>query len=357
VREAKTNGAKVTLRDVARLAQVHSATVSTVLNGAKGSTRVSEETSKRILQAAEELNYKVNRNAQQLKTQRSHVVGLLTGDLENPFFAHMVSVCSEELEKRGYDIILATRRQDENSDLHLLESLLSRQLAGVLLWSETLTEVREKVLLGSMSNVAIMGMEIPGYDSVAGVLEDGLESALDHLRDQGCTRIAYFAPYRTLNRPGDPRDRVYRAKMAEFGFQERVIGFHGTAYDIGAARTAAESLADDMAQMPSNERPDALFCFNDMNAFGAMMGLRRRGLRVPDDLALVGCDNLPLAMQLDVPLTTVAYPLEDVCRSAVRMLVDRIHTERSSDEQLPRKLEQLSTHLIVRESSLRKTCT
>lgn len=342
---------KITLREVALEAQVHYATASTVLNGSKGSTRVSEETCRRVFKAAEELGYKVNRTAQQLKTQRSRVVGLLTGDLENPFFAHMVSLCSEALEKEGYDVVLTTRRRDEVSDMHLLQTLLSRELAGVLIWSETMTEVHIQVQKSGVENVVVMGMTIPGYDSVAGALEYGVEDALDHLCAEGYTRIGYFAPQRMLNRTGDPRGRIYRRKMASYGMPERIIAFEGTAFDVTAARAAAEALADTMAGQPAGERLDALFCFNDMNAFGAMMGLRRRGLRVPEDIALVGCDNLPLAMHLDVPLTTINYPLQAVCQTAVRLLVDRIQEAHSSQTSQPRHNELLETHLIVRDSS------
>lgn len=347
------SAAKVTLREVAHKAQVHYATASTVLNDSKGSTRVSQETCQRIFQAAEELGYRVNRAAQQLRTQRSRVAGLLTGDLENPFFAHMVSLCSEALEGEGYDVVLATRRRDERSDMHLLESLLSRQIAGVLIWSETFTEVREKLRRRGAANVVVMGMNIPGYDSVAAVLENGVAQALTHLKEQGYSRIGYFAPSRMLNRRGDPRDLIYREKMAEWGRPERIISYEGTAFDVAAARAAAETLAESMAQMPADERPDALFCFNDMNAFGVMMGLRRKGLRIPEDVALVGCDNLPLAMQLDVPLTTIDYPLEAVCQSAVRLLVSRIREAHDSLPPESRHTELLQTRLVVRESSAR----
>lgn len=345
--------AKVTLREVARQAQVHYATASTVLNDSKGSTRVSKETCRRVFKAAEELGYRVNRTAQQLKTQRSHVVGLLTGDLENPFFAHMVSLCSEALERERYDVVLATRRRDEISDMHLLESLLSRQLAGVLIWNETMTQVWERVQRSGMANVVVMGMDIPGYDSVAAVLENGIEQALEHFRAQGYQRIGYFAPSCMLNRQGDSRDRIYCEKMAEWGFQERIISYEGTAYDVAAARSAAEDLADRMATLPAAERPDALFCFNDMNAFGAMMGLRRKHLRVPDDIALAGCDNLPLMMHLDVPLTTIDYPLQAVCQTAVRLLVGRIRESHGALPPAPRHTELLGTRLVVRESSIR----
>lgn len=345
---------RVTLRDVAVRAQVHYATASTVLNGAKGSTRVSEETSRRVMQAAADLGYRVNRTAQQLRTQRSHVVGLLTGDLENPFFSRMVALCSADLERAGYEVILASRRQDNAHDFHLLESLLSRELAGVLIWSETMTEVRERVQRSGIDNVVVLGLTIPGYDSAAGVLETGLAEALDHLRAQGYQRIAYFAPEQMIGREGDPRDRMYHAKMAEFGQTASVLSFPGGGADVAAARAAAEALAEEWAQMPPDERPDALLCFNDMNAFGAMMGLRRRGLRVPEDIALVGCDDLPLVAQLDVPLTTIKYPLEAVCKEAVRQLLGRI--EARDHSELPPEPPHAAfqeTHLVVRESSLR----
>jgi LacI family transcriptional regulator len=345
---------KVTLREVARRAQVHYATASTILNGAKGSTRVSEETRGRVLEVAGELGYSANRAAQQLKTRRSRVVGLLTGGLENPFFARMVSLCSEALEREGCDVILATRRRDETSDLHLLEALLSRQLGGVLVWSETLSEVRERVQQSGMANVVVMGLIAPGRDSVGAALDTGVRQALEHLEAQGCERIGYFAPRHALNRPGNPRDKIYREKMAAWGRKERIFSFDGTASDGAAARAAAEALADAMARQSPGERPDALLCLNDINAIGAMMGLRRKGLRVPEDIALVGCDDLPLAAQLDVPLTTIAYPLEAMCRAAVRLLIERIRSDSAaSSEPLPPRAERLQTRLVVRESSSR----
>lgn len=343
---------RITLRQVAERAQVHYATASTVLNGSKGSTRVSEETCRRVFQSAEELGYTVNRAAQQLRTQRSRVVGLLTGDLENPFFARMVSLCSEALEREGYDVVLATRRRDSAGDLHLLESLLSRDLAGLLIWSETPTEVHTQMARRGLTAV-VMGMSIPGYDSVAGVLSSGVETLLAHLRAQGYRRIGYFAPERMLDRRGDPRGLLYREKMREWGDCERVYAFDGTAFDVSAARAAAESLADGWATLPAGERPDALFCFNDMNAFGAMMGLRRRGLSVPGDIALASCDDLPLARHLDVPLTTIHYPLQAVCENAVRLLAARMERSHMGLPPAPHHTELLETTLIVRESSLR----
>jgi len=309
---------------------------------------VSEATKNRVIQAAHDLDYTVNRSAQQLRTRRSTVVGLLTGDLENPFFAHMVAACSAALEVAGYDIILASRHRDEYGDSHLLDSLLSRDLAGVMVWSETLTEVRERIAKSGLTNVVVLGLSIPGYDCVHGLMDPGVTAAYNHLRDEGSRKIAYFAPSQFLNREGDSRHRIYLEKMAEFGQREMVISYPGSPSDIGAAFAAAEAVA----KWPATERPDAIFCFNDMNAVGAMMGLRRAGLRVPDDIALVGCDNLQISAQLDIPLTTVNYPLDGICESAARLLVARIDAGPQVSHK-PRT-EHLDTSLVVRESSRRR---
>jgi LacI family transcriptional regulator len=337
---------RITLRDIARHTNVHIGTVSHVLNGSGGSTRVSAETRQRVLQAAAELGYSVNRAAQQLKTQRGYVVGLLVGALENPFFARMVSLCSQELEQRGYDMVLAVRRNDESNDLHLLQALVSRQVDGLLLWSETLTEVRERVKQPDMAHTVIMGYALPERDSVAGILHTGVQAALEHLVAQGRRHIGYLAPAASLNRQGDPRRDLYCDMAAQLGQQPRIYAYDGTAFDTAAPRVRAEQIGAE------TERPDALLCFNDMAAIGALMGFRRCGLHIPQDIALIGCDDMPLAAEMDVPLSSISYPLPDMCRVAVEMLLERIEHSLTSTEDLPARYHPLPTVLHVRESSL-----
>jgi LacI family transcriptional regulator len=337
---------KVTLREIARYARVHESTASTVLNGARGSTRVSEETRRRVLEAAHTLGYTVNRAAQQLKTRRSRVVGLLTGGIENPFFARLVAVCSEALEREGYDVILATRRTDETTDLHLLQALVSRGLDGVLLWNETLTEVRDRIRQPDMRNTVVMGYRIPERDCVAATLHVGVQEALEHLRKGGRQRIGYLAPKVALKRQGDPRHDIYCAAMEAWGCPARVYAFDGPAFDAGSARRRAEQIAAE------EDLPDALFCFNDMVAIGALAGLRRKGLRVPADVALVGCDDLPLAAELDVPLTSIHYPLAELSQLAVSMLLERIGVHEAAGELPAARLVELPVTLRIRASSL-----
>ncbi len=336
---------RATLRDIARRANVHYSTVSHVINGAGGNTRVSDETRQRVLEAAASLGYTVNRAAQQLKTRRSRVVGLLVGALENPFFARMVSLCSEALEREGYNVVLAMRRNDENSDLHLLQTLISRQLDGLLLWNETVTEMHERVQQPDLTRVVVMGFAIPGRDSVAGILDTGVQAALEHLAGQNRQRIGYLAPIDSLTREGEPRHELYCRLITALGQPPRIYAYSGAAFDIGAARLRATAILEETT------RPDALLCYNDMAAVGAMMGLRAGGARIPEDIALVGCDDLPIAAQLDIPLTSVTHPLAETCRVAVQMLLERIAAEEEARPALPIRSVKLFTTLSIRESS------
>ena len=140
--------------------------------------------------------------------------------------------------------------------------------------------------------------------------------------------------------------------MAEFGLRSWTLEYEGTAYSVAAARAWADALASQWRTLPPQEWPDALFCLNDTVAFGALMGLRRRGLRVPEDIALVGCDDLPLSAELDVPLTTIAYPVDEMCRRAVGLLLSRTEADDSREPVAPRCL-RLDAELVVRESSMR----
>lgn len=345
---------KTTLREIARQARVHQSTASHVLNGTGGSTRVSEETRQRVAEVAQRLGYSANRAAQQLRTRRSQVVGLLVGELENPFFARLVSLCTAELERAGYESVLAMRRQGEVSDLHLLQTLLSRQVDGLLIWSESPTEIRDWLQQSvNVPDVVILGYRIEGCDSVEASLHTGVEEALLHLIAQGFQRIGYLVPSASVQSVGDPRTDVYRSVMEKTGRVPRIYAYEGAAHTPEAARIFAEGIA---CTRP-DERPDALFCFNDMTAVGAMMGLRRKGLRIPQDIALVGCDGLPLVEQMDIPITSVGFPLAEMCRAAVPMLLERVEARSESSEgsenkaALPPRQQMFPTVLHVRESS------
>lgn len=330
---------------------MHHGTVSIILNGTRGGTRVSEDTRQRVVRVAQQLGYEPNRAAQQLRTRRSNVVGLLVGDLENPFFARLVSFCTAALEDAGFDSVLAMRRHGEISDMHHLKALASRQVDGLIVWSETDTATRAWLEKShGQQNLVILGHKIPGYDSVDAALATGVRNALTHLISQGCRRIAYLAPEPSLASTGDPRPGVYREFLEDAGLPVRILSYDGVSHSPEAACFRAEKIA----LLPPDERPDALFCFNDLTAIGALLGVRRAGLRVPEDIAIVGCDGLPLASQLDVPITSIVYPLEEMCREAVALFRSRLEADTDpNQEPLPIRHKSFTAPLALRASSRR----
>ena len=344
----------VTIREIARQAKVHQGTASIVLNGTRGGTRVSEDTRKRVLRVAEQLGYRPNRAAQQLRTRRSNVIGLLVGDVANPFFARLVSLCTAALQEAGFDSVLAMRQQNEVSDMHHLRALELRQVDGLIVWSETETQIREWLeKAGGERNLVVLGQKVPGCDSNDASLATGTRDALRHLLDQGCRRIAYLAPEASLSSTGDPRPGVYRKFLEEARLPVQVFSYAGDGNDPSVTCERAEQIA----LLPPGERPDALFCFNDMTAIGALLGVRRAGLTPPGDIAIVGCDGLPLASQMDIPLSSIVYPLEEMCREAVALLKSRLEAQSdpaaAAQEPLPFRHQSLPAPLAVRASSRR----
>jgi DNA-binding LacI/PurR family transcriptional regulator len=235
--------------------------------------------------------------------------------------------------------------------MHHLQALVSRQVDGLIVWSETDTEIRAwlEESLG-VRNLVVLGQKVPGCDSIDASLATGTREALTHLIDQGYRRIAYLAPAASLMSTGDPRPGVYRKFMQNAGLPVQVFSYDGSSHSPESACRRAEEIA----LLPPDERPDALFCFNDLTAIGALLGVRRGGLEAPRDIAIVGCDGLPLAAQLDVPITSIVYPLEEMCREAVVLLRSRLEANADPEQEpLPIRHQSFHAPLAIRASSTR----
>ncbi|HEY3265914.1 MAG TPA: LacI family DNA-binding transcriptional regulator [Armatimonadota bacterium] len=309
----------VTLETVANEAGVHVATAATVLNGAKSNTRVSPETRRRVLDASERLGYRPNRLAQNLRRQCTRTIGLVAGTVENPFFAHMATLCEGYLLDAGYELVMAMDAGRYRDDRALIETVIDRGVDGLIVWNGRETEGRRLVERGLDLPVVIGGFPSEAVDSVAVDFEWGSRLAVEHLLEQGRSDIAFLCPSEAqLLCTAKMRQDGYEDVLERHRLEPRIFTYEGTLGDIGPARAAAEAIGR------SDDCPDALFCFNDLVAIGAMMGLRRAGKSLPRDVALVGFDNIPMAAELDVPLSSVDMPIADVCRVAVEMLLQRL---------------------------------
>jgi LacI family transcriptional regulator len=234
--------------------------------------------------------------------------------------------------------------------MHHLQALVSRQVDGLIVWSETDTEIRAWLEKSTyQQNIVILGQQLPGYDSVDASLATGALEALEHLFEQGRDRIGYLAPQLSLDSTGDPRPGACREMSRRTGRPIPMYTFDGA----GNSPEEACRRAEEIAYLSPEERPNALFCFNDMTAIGALLGLRRGGLRIPEDIALVGCDGMPLAAQMDVPLSSIVFPLEEMCREAVSLLQSRLEANSNADQEPPRiRHQSFRAPLAIRESSM-----
>lgn len=333
---------RVTLVTVAQAAKVHVSSAAIVLNGAGGNTRVSEETRRRVLEAADRLGYRPNRQAQNLRRRKSLTIGLVAGSVQNPFFAQMATLCERYLLKHGYELLMAMDAGLYRDDRALLDMMLKRGVDGVFLWSERDTEGRRWVEDGVGCPVVIFGRPSERVDTVTTDFEAGIRLGVEHLASLGRRKIEYLCPSEALTLwSGQQRRQSFLDAMQDLGRPALAHCYEGELGGMSQAREAAEILGR------SGNCPDALVCFNDLVAVGALMGLRRAGRAVPKDVAVVGFDDIPMAAELDIPLTTLDMPLSDICETAVAALVQRL-SGKSPD--VPRQV-LLQPNLIVRASS------
>ncbi len=333
---------RVTSHDVARLAGVSRTTVSLVLNNAPNA-HISSETRRRVLEAARQLNYYPNAVARSLVSQRTMTLGLVLCQtpeqvFADPFLPQVLLGVNTVAQARGYRILLETISEDQEDGY----STLAREkridgfiLSGPRSNDKALRDLHAEgfpiVLLGQLRDVDIPFVDVDN--------EAAAYTAVEHLIRLGHTRIAMIT-----NGP-----LVYTASQDRLAGYRRALETYGLPYDPtlvaeGAFREESGQAAMEriLGVLP---RPTAVFAASDAIALGAMVTLRRHGLRIPHDMALVGFDDIPLAAYVDPPLTTVRLPAYELGREAAELLMDIVE-EKATEEK--RKL--LETTLIVRAS-------
>jgi DNA-binding LacI/PurR family transcriptional regulator len=341
---AMTVTARPTIRDVAARAGVSKSLVSLVM---QGSPHVSEEKRERVVRAAAALGYRRNAVARSLVQRRTHLFGVLLSDLHNPFFAEVIDGVRAEASEHGYRAIIATGDRGAPAETGALETLLELRTDGLILASPVLT----------MDTILAAARELPtvlvarraraaSLDSVANDDPTGAGLAVQHLADLGHRRIAHIDG-------GDgagaaERRRGYERAVRKLGLEKyaRIVSGHYT--EDGGRQGVAALFA-------SGPAPTAIVAANDLSAIGAISELAERGLRVPDDVSVVGYDNTSLAAVRQINLTTVDQPRPDMGKTAVRLLLERIRDGRKTARHVlmqPRLVIRGTTcHLAARSGA------
>jgi len=329
-----------TLRDVAAAARVHPATASRALNP---ETRilVSEDTARRVAAAAAKLGYQPNPVARSLRTRRSHTVGVLIPDLNNPLFPPIVRGLEDKLAAAGYVALIGNTDADASRERLIFEQMRARRVDGFVLATATLHDRLLAEVAAADLPVVLMNRLSQDYSfpSVSVDNEQGARMAVSQLARLGHTRIAHIAGPQEAS-TGVSRLRGFREGMATHGLEvrEELIAYAGRYTVEDGTRCARELLT-----VPGGFT--AVAAANDMLAVGCYAALDEAGLQCPDDISVIGFNDMPFIDRLRPPLTTVRFPHYQLGTEAAQLLLERI-----GEREGPVKILYLAPELIVRKS-------
>ncbi len=306
-----------TILDVARRAKVSKSTVSNVVRGV---ACVTAPTQTRVLRAIEALGYRPNVLARQLVQQRTTILGVVAGDLSNPFHAEMVQQVERHAALHGYRTMFCSTQSSEEAELSGLESLLDHRVAGIVFLAHAAQSEQARRLVQDRVPVVFASCSADWGDAVRVDDEHGAALAARHLIGLGHRRIAYFADPLVEDVADRARQRGYRRTMRRAGLA--AIVYHWQRESDEVLRDGRElSLCD---VLTGSERVTAVFSSNDLGAIELLDAADRLGVSVPRELSIVGFDDVLMAGLARINLTTVAQPKELLARLAVETLAARL---------------------------------
>lgn len=328
-----------TIQDVALLAGVSTATVSRAFSAPEV---VAPGTRARIDAAVARLGYAPNAAAKILRTNSTRKILVTVPDISNPFFALVIRGVEESAQAAGYSVLLGDTRQDPEREAQYARMLHRKEADGLIFLGHHLPQILSGLAGHSGTRLAIVnGCAFRPELGVSGVGIDNFAAAwtvIDHLYGLGHRRIAVLSGPEGPP-PGSERRRgVYR--YADQSDEPIEITVWESEY------LAESGLEQTLHALSQPNRPTAVFCFNDEMAMGALAAVRHMGLRCPDDVSIVGFDDIRYARMTDPPLTTVRQPMADLGREAVRLLLDIIDGRSGQETSV-----SLPFELVVRGST------
>ncbi|SEF18938.1 LacI family DNA-binding transcriptional regulator [Jiangella alba] len=330
----------VSIADVAARAGVSQGTVSNTLNRPE---IVSHKTRERVLAAIAALGYVANQHARQLGGAMSRVIGLVVIDVSNPFFTEASRGVEDAATEADHAVILCNSDDSVDREERHLRTLASERVRGVLITPSRGTRSAHRIL--AEHDIPFVYLDRQGSGRECSVAVDdvqGGDMAMTHLLELGHRHVAYVAGPTSVRQHADRLDGARQA-VTRFGLNpaEAIVVSHNEGMDIRSGSAAIDLL------LQRRRRPTAVFCANDVLAFGAYRALARHGVRVPDDLALIGYDDVDFAADWIVPLSSVRQPTRRLGYEAARLLLD--HSSGRPDHEHQQIVFQ--PELVVRQST------
>ena len=308
-----------TVSDVAKRAGVSVSTASRVLSG-RG--YAAPETRRLVLDTARELGFVPNRIARSLRTQETHMIGLLIGDVENPFYSAIASNVESVTRASGYNVVLCNSDDDAAIEREFLTLLQSMRVDGLIV---TPTLKNRKHLRGMLDRgivIVQIDRKVEGLEADAILIDNqgGARTAVEHIIAAGHSRIGMLS--------GDPDVSTAQERLAGF---RKALADHGIAVDEDLIKPGSfhreHAIEDAIELVTATPAPTAILAANNLLAEAALIGIAESGLKVPDDISLVGFDSVPWMRVTNPPLTAVRQPVADMAHSAAELLLRRLRGE------------------------------
>jgi LacI family transcriptional regulator len=328
-----------TIKDVSELAGVSQATVSRVING---TTHVDEEKKQRVLAAIKKLGYRPNAHAKSLASNRSNSIGMVVSELAGPYFGEMMAGAESVIRKNNKQMLIASSHANDEIEKDVIEFLVSCRCDALILHAETLSDDYLLQLKKQNIELVLLNRFVKGIDEHCFILdnEKGGFLATEHLIQQGCHHIACILGPQWKH---DARERfegyLKALKKYRLPFDPQLI-VEGDFQEAGGREGIAKLVARE-------QTIDGLFCANDEMALGAMSWLLEQGFKVPDEIKIVGFDNIAYTRYVTPQLSSVHFPIRKIAQDAAWLVMQRVY-QISPPHEIERNL---TPELIVRASS------
>jgi len=329
------------IKAVARRAGVSTATVSRTING---SAKVTPETADRVRRAIQELNFYPNTNARALGSGRSSLYGLIISDITNPFFPEIAKAFEDVAVEHGQEVLMANTNYDPDRMEMCVRRMLERKVDGVAILTSEMDDKLIKMLSGRNIPIVFLDTNKPGLGiSVVRInYAAGVDQGMDHLLGLGHRRFAFISG--PLNLPS----ALTRFRAFNDGLARNHLITHQALMQEGNHRV--DGGHDAMARiLATGARPTAVMASNDLTAIGAMGAIYEHGLRVPDDVSVLGYDDIQLSAFTQPALTTIRLPRDEIARIAFHALF-RSNTQADSQQKTGEEY-LVQTALVIRKST------
>ncbi|WP_070000071.1 LacI family DNA-binding transcriptional regulator [Cellulosilyticum sp. I15G10I2] len=333
---------KTTIKDIAQKANVSVGTVSKILNKKDG--HISDETRQKVMATAKELNYTPNTLARSLVTRQTKTIGLILPDISNPFFPELARGAEDKASEAGYSIMYCNTDDDMKKEDKYIQMLTEKMVDGIIITQSTARKMTSEKLQSVTTPIVLIDRDVEGEGIRGKVLVDnlmGAYEAMKHLILKGHKKIVFVAGPLTSNTT-KARLEGYKKALKEFKipFNQNYIleGQYKSEWGFNAVKQLFEKDYDF----------DAVFCGNDLIAISVVRALKDAGKLIPQNIAVIGYDDIPMASLIEPPLTTVRQPIYEMGYHAAEMLVDIIE---NPNEDIEERSVLLDTQLIIRKTT------